>query len=59
MTINYNLFATTTGTGKSFKFIFKATNCEDYNAKVLEAYDKEDKRGLTMQAQLASFDTSL
>lgn len=54
MTINYNLFENNAiQNGKNFKFIFKAANCYDYNAKVLECYEKEC--GLIVNAQDATF----
>lgn len=54
MTINYDLFKTNAiNSGKSFKFIFKAANCYDYDAQVLECY--EDECGLRINAQDATF----
>jgi hypothetical protein len=35
MTINYNMWEQYPRKGKHFKFIFKATNCRDYDAEVL------------------------
>ena len=56
MTINYDLFkmisSTVRSRGKSFKFIFKATNCRDYNAQVLSCYNQG--LGLSMNAQGAT-----
>ena len=56
MTINYNLFkmpsTTVRNRGKCLKFIFKATNCRDYNAQVLSCYNQSI--GLVMNAQGAS-----
>lgn len=52
MTINYPLFQqNATYKGKVFKFIFKATNCRDYDAQVLDCYDPNSKIGLQMFAQ--------
>lgn len=43
MTINYPLFAKNArAAGKTFKIIFKATNCRDYDAQVLSC--KNDKK---------------
>jgi hypothetical protein len=43
MTINYSMFKETAKTlGKSFKIIFKATNCRDYDARLLSC--KRDKK---------------
>ena len=56
MTINYDLFKMASSTvrnrGKSFKFIFKATNCRDYDAQVLSCYNQG--LGLVMNAQGAT-----
>ena len=56
MTINYDLFkmisSTVRSQGKSFKFIFKATNCRDYDARVLSCYNQG--LGLQMNAQGAT-----
>jgi hypothetical protein len=44
MTINYPLFASFNNSnsgGKDFKFCFKAVNCYDYEAPVLDCYDGE------------------
>lgn len=52
MTINYPLFQqNATYKGKTFKFIFKATSCRDYDAQVLNCYDPNFKIGLQMFAQ--------
>lgn len=63
MKINYNLFdsATTDTTdsgGKTFKFAFKATNCYDYEAPILECYDETNNVGLKFDAQKATFSTN-
>lgn len=63
MQINYNLFdnATTDTTdsgGKTFKFAFKATNCYDYEAPILECYDEANNVGLKFDAQKATFSTN-
>ena len=56
MDINYNLFRRwESGSGKLFKFIFKATNCYDYEASVLKCYDESSKIGLSINAQKATF----
>lgn len=59
MTIKYKPFETDIkNTGFDFKFIFKATNCYDYNAKVLDCYDYTDFGngvGIRMSAQEAYF----
>ena len=58
MTINYNLFGSRqVGTqGKTFKFAFKAMNCYDYNAKVLECKDPSTSQlFLNYTAQQAQF----
>ena len=44
MTVNYNLFEKFTSGeagGKDFKFCFKATNCYDYSAPILECYEEQ------------------
>jgi hypothetical protein len=43
LTIPYALFGSTDtlATGKTFKFIFKATNCRNYDGRILEC--KTDK----------------
>lgn len=54
--INYNLFGNNSTIGQrgyDFKFNFKATNCYDYEAPVLECYN--DGLGLKINAQEASF----
>lgn len=60
MTVNYNLFqATNTGRdGKNFKICFKATNCYDYEAPILECYEDRSKLGIKMDAQKTVFSTS-
>lgn len=59
LTINYKLFGTNAATnGRNFKFIFKATNCYDYEAKVLDCYDEKTKIGIQMTAQDATFISS-
>lgn len=63
MTINYKPFETgvTSNNGKAFKIIFKATNCRDYDAKVLECYDYNETSktgiGLEIKAQNALYAT--
>ncbi len=55
-TINYKLFADDAkSAGKSFKFIYKAVNCRDYDAQVLSCMDSGI--GLLMQAQSATLKT--
>ena len=58
MTINYNLFenfnSTDTG-GKNFKFCFKAINCYDYEAPILDCYEDVSKVGIKFDAQKARF----
>lgn len=47
--------------GKTIKFIFKATNCRDYDAQVLECYQRysdTDARGLLVNAQNAQISCS-
>lgn len=54
--INYNLFGKNSTIGQrgyDFKFNFKATNCYDYEAPVLECYN--DGLGLKINAQEATF----
>ena len=60
MTINYKLFENSqvNQQGKLFKFCFKATNCYDYEAKVLECYEENTKLGLKFNAQQALFSSS-
>ena len=54
MTINYKLFNTDAPIdGKSFKFIFRADSCRDYDALVLDCYDDNTNIGLRAQAQSA------
>lgn len=57
MTINYKLFGSSqVGTqGKTFKFCFKAVNCYDYEAPVLECYEDSTSLGLKFNAQQALF----
>lgn len=56
MTIDYQPFRQFfAGAGKLFKIIFKATNCYDYEAKILDCYDDNSKIGLTIDAQKAVF----
>lgn len=60
MTLNYKLFENTqVGTqGKTFKFCFKAMNCYDYEAPVLECYEDNTKLGLKFNAQSALFSSA-
>lgn len=58
MTINYNLFGDDAREGKDFKICFKATNCYDYEAPILECYDPSDKLGIKLDAQKALFSTA-
>lgn len=60
MTVNYNLFeATNTARdGKNFKICFKATNCYDYEAPILECYEEATKLGIKMDAQQTLFSTA-
>lgn len=63
MKILYNLFddATTDTTdagGKTFKFAFKAANCYDYAAPILECYDTTNSVGLKLDAQKAALSTN-
>jgi hypothetical protein len=51
MTINYQLFNVDPRVGKTFKFVFKATNCRNYDAKVLDCYDTTTSRGIIVRAQ--------
>ena len=60
MTINYKLFSSdlVKSQGKTFKICFKATNCYDYDALVLQTYgDNEDNSSLHLKltAQQAVF----
>ena len=60
MTLNYKLFENTQvgAQGKTFKFCFKAVNCYDYEAPVLECYEENTKLGLKFNAQQALFSSS-
>ena len=60
MTINYPLFSKDAAVyGKSFKFIFKASNCRNYDAKVLSCiFDNNTNKGISMTAQNALFKSS-
>lgn len=60
MTINYNLFqaSNTARDGKDFKICFKATNCYDYEAPILECYEEATKLGIKMDAQETLFSTA-
>lgn len=60
MRINYKLFGNSqvSGQGKTFKFCFKAINCYDYEAPVLECYEENTKLGLKFNAQQALFSSS-
>ena len=56
--VNYELFGrnnTIAQNGRTFKFNFKATNCYDYEAPVLECYDNVSGLGLKINAQEAAF----
>ena len=58
MTVNYKLFDKfTSGAsgGKNFKFCFKASNCYDYDAPILDCYDPISKVGVRVNAQNATF----
>ena len=45
--------------GKSFKFIFKASNCRNYEAKVLSCIsDNNTNKSISMTAQDALFKSS-
>ena len=57
LTIDYNLFGSSAlRYGRNFKIIFKATNCYDYDAQVLDCYDENgNKVGLKINAQNAFF----
>lgn len=60
MTVNYNLFEKFTSGeagGKDFKFCFKATNCYDYSAPILECYEEQTQLGIKVDAQKALFST--
>ena len=61
MTVNYNLFEKFTSGeagGKNFKLCFKATNCYDYSAPILECYEEQTKLGIKVDAQKTLFSTS-
>ena len=60
MQVKYPLFgsANTNINGKNFKFCFKAMNCYEYDAPVLECYEDQTKIGLKLDAQKAIFSTS-
>lgn len=58
MTIDYKPFHRGNSIGNSgldFKFCFKAINCYDYEAPVMECYDDASLIGITMDAQKAYF----
>jgi hypothetical protein len=47
MTINYPLFFKDAADyGKSFKFVFKASNCRNYDAKVLTCLHNNNTEGI-------------
>lgn len=53
MTINYKLFETNAkANGKTFKFIFKATKCRDYDAQILSCYEPNWIVGLSDPVEL-------
>lgn len=58
MTINYAPFANASSSkGKTIKFIYKATNCRNYNAQILSCFEVRsniDSRGLLVNAQNAT-----
>ena len=60
MTLNYKLFENTqvSTQGKTFKFCFKAMNCYDYEAPVLECYEDNTNLGLKFNAQQALFSSA-
>lgn len=60
MTINYKLFENSQvgSQGKTFKFCFKAVNCYDYEAPVLECYEESTKLGVKFNAQQALFSSA-
>jgi hypothetical protein len=60
MTINYKLFENSqvSSQGKTFKFCFKAVNCYDYEAPVLECYEESTKLGVKFNAQQALFSSA-
>jgi hypothetical protein len=52
MTIEYKLFGNKLNTnGKNFKVNFRATNCYDYSASLMECYDPSSKVGIRLEAQ--------
>ena len=57
MTINYAPFANASSSkGTTIKFIYKATNCRNYDAQVLSCFEVRsniDSRGLLVNAQNA------
>ena len=57
MTINARPFSNLSANkGKTIKFIYKATNCRDYDAQVLSCYEQRsniDSRGILVKAQNA------
>ena len=58
MTIDYKPFFrgnSISNSGLDFKFCFKATNCYDYEAPVMNCYDNGSLIGITMDAQKAHF----
>lgn len=58
MTVDYKPFYrgnSISNSGLDFKFCFKATNCYDYEAPVLECYDEASLIGISMDAQKADF----
>jgi hypothetical protein len=60
MTINYTPFPSdntnnTLAKGKDFKICFKATNCYDYNARIVDFYDNSCRLGMQINAQSANF----
>jgi hypothetical protein len=60
MTINYSPFANniTTSRGKCIKIVFKATNCRDYDAEILNCFDTISNRGLILGAHQGIFKSS-
>lgn len=60
MTINYSPFTNniTTGRGKCIKVIFKATNCRDYDAEILNCFNTTSNRGIILGAQQGVFKSS-
>lgn len=56
MTIKYKPFAKQlSNNGKNFKINFRATNCYDYSAPLLNCYDENSKLGIRLEAQQAIF----